>query len=207
LDEYFLQHIPLSYSNTANFNKSLALHQTQHFRRRFTTFISSFLDSLKMQIFTAATLATIVAFQAMVQAAPVETEVLNRRTINDCGQASFTGLTAPTNSPFLSDCQQVANQVLGWGTFQFSAGFPLDGADVAILQSGTCQFILGTRSVFLVNVGDQDVSDIINDSIRQFSGINSDGTAVVQAEGTVGCNAVAASSQAKVTWSLEVLRQ
>lgn len=159
-----------------------------------------------MQFLTAATLAMIVAFQAKVQAAPVETGILQHRSINDCGTSSFTGLTAPTNSPFIADCQAIANKVIGWGTFQFSAGFPLDGSDVAILQSGTCQFVLGTKSVFLVNVGDQDVADLINDSIKQFSGINSDGNPVVEAEGKMGCNAVAASTQAKVTWSLEVLR-
>lgn len=126
--------------------------------------------------------ASVLAFFAAVQAAPFAIEGIDdvsanpaseiiytlnaRASINNCGDSSFENQSTG-GSPFISDCQQITRNIAGGGSWTF----PLIGHR-KLVSYGTCAFgVEGSTEIGHTNgkIGNQDIIDLINDSIRKFS--------------------------------------
>ncbi|KAL2820977.1 putative necrosis-inducing factor-domain-containing protein [Aspergillus cavernicola] len=82
-------------------------------------------------------------------------------SINDCGDSSFDN-NSSGGSPEVSDCQQIAANIAGGGSWT------LDGSSVQrqLVQYGTCAF--GAWATGLTYIGNADIIGLIDDSISQF---------------------------------------
>ncbi|KAK4182421.1 putative necrosis-inducing factor-domain-containing protein, partial [Podospora australis] len=129
----------------------------------------------------------IIAFTALfisAQAAPLakanaepaaEVEVISARDItpadavhplakraNHCGGSSFQGETTG-GSPSVNDCNTLRNNIAGDGTWTQAGGFR------ELAKYGDCKFVIHNyANNNLFYVGNEDIRDIIRDSINQF---------------------------------------
>lgn len=118
-----------------------------------------------------------------------------RASINDCNDSTFTDTTSST-SPAVSDCQTLASNIAGGGTWTI---FPTDQRQLA--QFGSCAF--GVTAAFSwttawVKVGNQDIIDLIHSSAQMFA--SEDG--LVGAKGAMGCQAGPVTENDEVQWEI-----
>jgi hypothetical protein len=89
----------------------------------------------------------------------------DHKSINDCDDSSFKGLT-DEKSPWIHDCLQIAANIARGGTWEIET---ITGKFHQLVQFGTCAFGVHFRSVTAyIFVGNQDITDLINDSIKYF---------------------------------------
>ncbi|KAK0671652.1 putative necrosis-inducing factor-domain-containing protein [Cercophora samala] len=143
-----------------------------------------------MQLTTILT--TLLGAAALTQAAP--TPDLNENTLNkatpsnlglakrtdQCGHSTFIN-TGNSNSPLASDCERMANNLSGKGYWTYTS-FEVQRK---LASYGTCSFWITPGQIWMGTtfIGDQDVKDVVRDSIRMFR--RSDGR--VAAEGVMKC--------------------
>lgn len=104
--------------------------------------------------------AIIASLLAAAQCSPT----LVART-NDCGDSSFENQSSG-GSPAVSDCQQLAANIVGTGTWTVSdsAGF------TQLAQYGTCAFgVHPTSNGWYALIGNDDIRDLIYESISRYS--------------------------------------
>lgn len=82
-------------------------------------------------------------------------------SINDCGDSTFVNQSSG-GSPKVPDCQQLAKNINGGGTWTI---WPTGQHQLA--QYGTCAFGAETDAGW-ANIGNQDIIDLINSSIQRF---------------------------------------
>ncbi|KAF2830339.1 hypothetical protein CC86DRAFT_402385 [Ophiobolus disseminans] len=117
-----------------------------------------------------------------------------RDSINDCGDSSFENQSSG-GSPKVSDCQQMARNIAGGGTW--TTTFYLQRT---LVTHKTCAFGVysqgssNTGTAF--NVGNQDIIDLVNTSIAKFQW-----NGLVGAKGKMPCEGVRAD-WADVEWGL-----
>jgi hypothetical protein len=139
-------------------------------------------------------LATILAVaSAAPSAEPISLEA--RNSVNDCGDSTFENQSSD-GSPLIVDCQKIASNIAGTSkpsalpspisdTTLFHPGFIANmhfvgggtwsignGGDGhrKLVQYGTCAFGVDKSDTTNVGyVGNQDIIDLINESIRRFS--------------------------------------
>ncbi|KAB5511229.1 Ecp2 effector protein, partial [Coniochaeta sp. 2T2.1] len=101
-----------------------------------------------------------------------------------CGDSSFHDSTSP-DRPTISDCLVIAKNIASGGHWEVEAF----GSDVhQLVQFGTCAFGVQAVPPFgdaFFYIGNSDIIDVINDSIRRFG---MDG--VVGAWGEMHCGAL-----------------
>jgi hypothetical protein len=113
------------------------------------------------------------AFAVGVQSAPVaspltenplsgEATGLVKRT-NECGASSFENETSG-GSPWIADCLQLTNNLSGNGNWLL-ANF---GQERQLASHASCKFIAQAPFTQAIHVGDQDVQDLIRDSVNKF---------------------------------------
>lgn len=124
--------------------------------------------------------ATMALLLASVQAAPAPTAMTaTTRThsplTNDCGPSSFTDESSSA-SPTVADCQQLAANIAGGGSWTLSLGVRR-----TLATYGTCAFGAETTGI-VTYIGNEDIIDLINSSIGYYSW---DG--LVGAKGTMSC--------------------
>ncbi|PPR05584.1 hypothetical protein CVT24_002785 [Panaeolus cyanescens] len=95
---------------------------------------------------------------------PLEHEA--RAWINNCGTSTFINQSS-TASPLIKDCQQIVKNISGGGTWHVALI-----RQRQLVQYGTCAF--GVQSGYIptatnFRVGNSDIIDLINDSIKKFS--------------------------------------
>ena len=100
---------------------------------------------------------------------------------NDCGPAHFDNMSSG-GSPTVGDCQQIAYNIRNGGSWAVGCGTGRH----QLVQYGTCAFGVSCNEIAVINVGNTDIIDLINDSIRQFAW-----SGLVGAEGTMKCQNVA----------------
>ncbi|KAK3897850.1 putative necrosis-inducing factor-domain-containing protein [Staphylotrichum tortipilum] len=105
-----------------------------------------------------------------------DTTRLNKR-LDKCGGSTFTGETS-SGSPLIVDCQQLANNLSGSGSWWFYVW----AGTKELARYGTCRFMSYTVADFGVSVGDLDVKDLIRNSIAK---VGRDGR--VGAKGSMNC--------------------
>ncbi|KAL1839528.1 hypothetical protein VTJ49DRAFT_1430 [Mycothermus thermophilus] len=94
---------------------------------------------------------------------PLSPLLAARAPKDTCGHSSFNGDTND-NSPTIADCQRLASNLSGEGTWMV---YVYHGTKT-LATYGTCKFTATTISQTGTYVGDTDVQDLIRDSIRMF---------------------------------------
>ncbi|KAL4725816.1 hypothetical protein ACLX1H_006490 [Fusarium chlamydosporum] len=99
-----------------------------------------------------------------------------------CGDSTFENKSSG-GSPKVDDCRQIARNIAGGGKWTVGAG----GEHHQLVQYGTCAFGAqgagsNMNSAF---IGNTDIIDLINDSIKRF-----EWNGLVGASGVMGCRAM-----------------
>jgi len=132
-----------------------------------------------MQFSKVQYLAILATFFSTITAAPTSpvTQTLSKRD-NYCGDSTFNGLGYPW--AYVSDCQQLAANIVGDGSWVIPGTNHWHG----IASYGTCGFFArsGHANVAISNIGNEDLRDLIRDSINKFQG-----NGVVGAQGGMPC--------------------
>jgi hypothetical protein len=111
-----------------------------------------------------------------------------RGSINHCGESTFENKSS-RGSPTVSDCLQITRNIAGGGTWRTAHGYHRQ-----LVQHGTCAFgVDGDSGSYLV--GNQDIINLINDSVRQFQW-----KGLVGAKGVMGCQGGSPLEPAKVVY-------
>jgi hypothetical protein len=86
-------------------------------------------------------------------------------SINDCDVSTFIYETSDA-SPLVLDCLQIATNIAGGGTWEVEDDI---GQQHQLVQYGTCAFgVQGSRRGGLFHVGNQDIIDLIIQSVLDF---------------------------------------
>ncbi|KAH7081154.1 putative necrosis-inducing factor-domain-containing protein [Paraphoma chrysanthemicola] len=118
-----------------------------------------------------------------------------RASINDCADSTFENQSSG-GSPKVSDCQQMAANIAGGGTWTTTLSLQR-----TLASYGTCAFGVkasgssGMSGQFLV--GNQDIIDVVNESIRRFQW-----NGLVGAKGVMPCQTGQRDDAADVSWGL-----
>jgi len=138
-----------------------------------------------------ATAVTALASLALSAPSPVsspaEGVVFERAAqINDCGPSTIENQTSG-GSPTVSDCMRLHDNIAGDGTWTIG---PFTQRTLATY--GTCAFGVNT-DIDIVKVGNEDIRDLIRDSIRlyQWNGL-------IGSKGAMRCQGLGGS----ITWGL-----
>ncbi|KAF9037503.1 putative necrosis-inducing factor-domain-containing protein [Panaeolus papilionaceus] len=116
---------------------------------------------------------------------------LEKRT-NHCGGSSFENRWRAT-APLVSDCQTLANNIRGDGDWTQTTA----SGQRQIASFGTCHFgVEGNNSDGFYRVGNEDVMDLIHDSISKFQK-----NGRVAARGTMPCDNIA-GGQISILWGI-----
>ncbi|KAF9054908.1 Ecp2 effector protein, partial [Panaeolus papilionaceus] len=115
-------------------------------------------------------------------------------SINDCGDSSFDNKSSG-GSPRVDDCLQIARNIAGGGTWTVA----LIGHH-QLVEFGTCAF--GVQAPFElgvsnIRVGNQDIIDVINDSVRRFQW-----NGLVGARGEMQCQTDPGTRWLKTEWGI-----
>ncbi|KAI1833998.1 hypothetical protein DTO006G1_7751 [Penicillium roqueforti] len=145
-----------------------------------------------MKIPTSITFATLLAFAQAAPLAPKESRLEARASINDCGSSTFINQSSG-GSPLVADCQHLARNIAGGGTWTVSAS----GSQHQLAQYGTCAFGIQGQVLETAHIGNQDIIDVINSSIAKFKWEGKIG-----AKGTMGCQTVTKSGNTPMTWGI-----
>ncbi|KAH7079713.1 putative necrosis-inducing factor-domain-containing protein [Paraphoma chrysanthemicola] len=110
-------------------------------------------------------LALFTTLLAVTQAAPAAGKLDARNWVNDCGDSTFVNQSSG-GSPLIADCQQIVRNIAGGGTWTVS----VVKSHRQLVSYGTCVFgVDGDGGGLFVHVGNGDISDLINDSIKRFA--------------------------------------
>lgn len=148
-------------------------------------------------LFPTAQLALLLASLQYVRGMPTITRATENRLtkrVNDCGASDFTNASS-SGSPSIADCQQIAANIAHGGSFFITA---VEGPHT-IASSGSCAFEVQTSDFGIVNVGNEDIIDLINQSIAMFAAPNP-GQTFIGASGQMGCQTV--GHTAPVIWAI-----
>jgi hypothetical protein len=150
-----------------------------------------------MQLLTFAKCLAIVGAISGVQSAPTSPNnsgLRVRDSINDCEDSSFVNQSSG-GSPTVSDCQQIAINIAGGGTWSVGLG----GEHRQLASYGTCVFEAGgDGSANIAYVGNQDIIDLINSSIGLFNW-----NGLVGAKGSMICqSAKGYVEEGRVNWEI-----
>ncbi|KAJ5929500.1 hypothetical protein N7454_006450 [Penicillium verhagenii] len=140
-----------------------------------------------MKFFTIGTFALLLAG---AQAAPVSENpalVFNKRKeVNDCGTSTFINQSS-TGSPEVADCRIIASNIKSGGTWTTTSSVARK-----LVSYGTCALdVSGSDFDLYYKVGNEDIINIINDSITKFKW-----------KGKVGAKGVMKCGGASVTWNI-----
>ncbi|KAJ5935471.1 hypothetical protein N7466_005018 [Penicillium verhagenii] len=101
-----------------------------------------------------------------------------RSSINDCGTSTFTNESS-SGSPEVADCRKIATNIKSGGTWTFE-GF---GVHHQLVQYGTCAFGVKVSADRYTYIGNEDIIQLIDDSIKKFKWEGK-----VGAKGTMKCS-------------------
>lgn len=102
------------------------------------------------------------------------------KRINDCGDSGFVNRSSG-GSPTVADCQQLAANIAGPGTWTLT-----DDRQHQLAQYGTCAFgAQRSPTIYAGYIGNEDIRDLIYDSISRFQWFG-----LVGAEGEMDCGSV-----------------
>jgi hypothetical protein len=150
--------------------------------------------------FSEAVAAVAMFLSYGVEAAPVSPNLaapavlfMTSNSVNDCGNSSLINQSSG-GSPKISDCLQIAANIVGGGTWTVEAVFNLPHQ---LVQFGTCAFGVQAKDVTgaWFKVGNQDIIDLIHSSVDRFSW-----NGLVGAKGTMPCQA--GNGDGTVDWGL-----
>lgn len=105
---------------------------------------------------------------------------MKRDSINDCEDSSFEPILTDTAAR-VDDCRVIISNISGGGTWTLSHG----EAATPLVSYGTCSFDASRAGsdIEFLKIGNQDIIDLINESIRRFGDANGN----LNAKGTVDC--------------------
>lgn len=154
--------------------------------------------------FTKA-LATLTLLLGSTEAAPVASNATTSpavifergaKSVNDCEKSTFYNATSAA-SPLIDDCLMIAKNIQNGGTWTVD---DIIGLRHQLVQYGTCAFsaegIKGNMETYFY-VGNQDIMDLIKDSIRLFGA-----SGKVGSWGRMYCQGGAPTYRHQVTWGI-----
>lgn len=97
-------------------------------------------------------------------------------SVNDCGASTFINQSSG-GSPAVTDCQQIATNIAGGGTWTATIDIQR-----TLVSYGTCNLGVTVTTGIDANIGNQDIMDLIHSSIQMFTY-----NGLVAAEGTMSC--------------------
>ncbi|EUC40609.1 hypothetical protein COCMIDRAFT_9555 [Bipolaris oryzae ATCC 44560] len=105
--------------------------------------------------------ASLAATAAAAPTSPAPGSVLEKRN-NFCGATTFIN-NSSGGSPWIADCQTLFDRIAGDGTWF------VEGPQKRIASWATCEF--GARSLdgTITTIGNEDVRDLVRDSIARFA--------------------------------------
>ncbi|KAK4172746.1 putative necrosis-inducing factor-domain-containing protein [Triangularia setosa] len=144
-----------------------------------TTILTAILGAATLTQGAPTALATPDASENSLNEAAAENIGLVKRT-DQCGHSTFTNI-GNSNSPLVSDCERMANNLSGNGKWTITSF----DVQKKLASYGTCAFRVTPAQIWIGTtfVGDRDVKDLVRDSIQMFR--RSDGR--VGAEGKMEC--------------------
>ncbi|PPR05585.1 hypothetical protein CVT24_002786 [Panaeolus cyanescens] len=121
-------------------------------------------------------------------------EIQSRTSINNCGNSSFENLTS-NGSPLAADCLRIASNIAGGGSWAVALL-----AHHQLVEYGTCAF--GVQAGFYLGVtnfkvGNSDIIDLINDSVRKYKW-----NGKVGSKGTMPCQSDPSQLNIMVDWGI-----
>jgi hypothetical protein len=114
-----------------------------------------------------------------------------RKRTNDCGDSTFVNQTSG-GSPTVADCQTLANNIAGDGTWTTN---PF--AQRTLATYGTCAFGITNSGPWTIYVGNEDIRDLIRSSISQYNWFG-----LVGAKGDMPCQTDIFGTSWQVTWGI-----
>ncbi|KAK4447323.1 putative necrosis-inducing factor-domain-containing protein [Podospora aff. communis PSN243] len=142
-----------------------------------------------MQFFATHLLLAIASLISTTLCAP--SAPLQKRT-NDCGSSSV-------NRGFVdwapgADCRQIFNNIVGTGSWTINPN-----SERQLVSYGHCAFtVTNDNQSDYVYVGNDDIRDLINDSIAKYA----DGDGAVSAWGNMDCDSSLVNTMRHVKWKL-----
>ncbi|KAK5658957.1 hypothetical protein OQA88_1775 [Cercophora sp. LCS_1] len=140
-------------------------------------------------------------FNVILLATTAFAAAVRPRGINDCSDSSFENQTSG-GSPKADDCAQLAKNIQGDGTWTYDSG----GTQYQLAQYGTCAF--GVQSACLphrcpaggiyVYIGNQDIIDVITESIKRFK----DDKGLVGSKGIMNCTEMGSGYPIGTLWGI-----
>jgi len=119
---------------------------------------------------------------------------------NDCGPSSFENHTTGA-SPLVADCQQLARNLAGGGTFQIESGSQWE-----LARYGSCHFGIQSSCYrpdkciawgIIVKIGNQDIIDCINTAITKYTWEGRVGS-----QGHMTCQEAGSEADIPMLWGL-----
>ncbi|KAK4171041.1 putative necrosis-inducing factor-domain-containing protein [Triangularia setosa] len=110
---------------------------------------------------------------------------------NHCGASSFVGETSG-GSPNAYDCMRLHDNIAGDGTWTRGQGI------FELAKWGNCKFIVENLGGYLYNIGNEDIRDLIRDSVNAFQ---RDGR--VGATGVTDCAIWGGGGTNRVRWFIQ----
>ncbi|GFF42858.1 hypothetical protein IFM51744_05288 [Aspergillus udagawae] len=155
------------------------------------------ITALGLFLTAAVEAAPVTADRSMNETSPSVLFIKKRASINDCGASTFINQSSG-GSPRVDDCLQIARNIAGGGTWVVSA---IVGDHHQLLQYGTCAFGVevapGWSEMPIYKVGNQDIIDLINDSVNRFQWYG-----LVGAKGVMDCQRTLGSDTTPVQWGI-----
>jgi Pathogen effector len=161
-----------------------------HFFSSLTTLALLFVSNQAKPIFSSLTTRNNASPSAIFDNPSPE------NSVNDCGDSTFVNKSSD-GSPLVSDCLVIASNIAGGGTWTTSSN-----QDTArkLVSYGTCAFDVICQRGFpdeWYKVGNQDIIDLIHDSINRFQW-----NGLVGAQGDMNCQVEAIDGGIGVSWGL-----
>ena len=113
------------------------------------------------------------------------------KRINDCDDSTFENQTSG-GSPSTLDCQRLANDIAGDNTWVI-----LPGVQKTLHTFGSCAFGVDNLGGGLIYVGNDDIRDLIHDSISRF-----EWNGLVGAKGNMYCQSSAGVRPQYMEWGI-----
>jgi len=143
-----------------------------------------------MKFAAAAAIALLATLGLAAPTSPVpasENPLVKR--VNDCGGSTFENQSSG-GSPTVADCRRLHDNIAGDGTWISNPN-----TQRTLATYGTCAFGVDNTGLGIARIGNEDIRDLIRDSINRFQWNN-----LVGAKGRMTCQGP--TGDQTVTWGL-----
>ncbi|KAF2095059.1 hypothetical protein NA57DRAFT_79548 [Rhizodiscina lignyota] len=139
----------------------------------------------------AARAAPLKARAATTENDVATSTLFKRQSVNDCGDSTFINQTSD-GSPLIADCKAMITDIIPGMTYDIS-----DFEQSTVVKANTCGFGVQFDGGGVLEIGGQDMIDVINTAISKFPSTNGK----IGAQGVMSCQQELLPNT-QVTWGL-----